>query len=420
MTASLLPAWPSLLPSTEVGSIRALLAELAQAQWRERDRSQGGLSSGPAGVALFLGHLSRVEGFERWREPARELLEAAVAGLGNLGTTDLYAGFTGVAWAMEHLQAEGLVDLGGDPNQEVDEVLLEHLAGARWDRAYDLVSGLVGYGVYGLARAHRPSGRALLGRVLDHLEESAVRTGEGLAWPSEEREWSGGSEASAMVARWNLGVAHGQPGVLGLLAAMAELGIGGGRTLALYDSGRAWLQARVQPRPWSGLPAWLPRGEQSGAPRNTRVAWCYGDLGAAVVLLGAARRLRRPEEEVLALDLADRAARRPLEEAGLRDACLCHGSLGNAHLFHRLAEMTGSPQFRTAAQAYLREGLSRRRDGEGFCGFLHELPPVVGLRETTIQDSAAGLLEGAAGIGLALISSLGGARPTWDRFLLPA
>lgn len=418
MIASAPSTWPALIEGRETAEVRRLLEDLAEAAWRHRDGLQGGLSSGPAGVALFLGHLSRAEGFERWRGPARELLEFAVEGTGALGQTGFYAGFAGVAWAVEHLQAEVFGFEAEDPNGDVDEVLLERLAPEVWEGPYDLVSGLVGYGVYGLARARRPSGRALLERVLVHLEAQAVITEAGVAWPSRERDWSS-SRQGAWTQRWNLGVAHGIPGVLGLLARMATLGIGGGRAEWLYTSGLAWLRTRIQPEPWPCLPAWQPWASEMERPRNSRVAWCYGDLGASVVLLEAARGLGRAQDEALARQMARRAAARPVAEAGLRDACLCHGSFGNAHLFHRLHVLTGEPAHLETARASFRDGLRRREPGAGFAGFHHELPPVPGLREATVRESVAGLLEGGAGIGLALLAALGGPAPTWDRFLLP-
>ena len=420
MIASSLAAWPTLLSAAEAGRVRHLLAELAEAEWQHRDALIGGLSSGPAGVAIFLGHLSKLEGFEAWRAPARELLEQGVAQIGTLGQSGLYAGFTGVAWAVEHLQAEVFGPEPEDPNAEVDEVLLDHLDPATWEGSYDLISGLVGYGVYALARAHRASGRALLERVLDLLDARAIPQDGGVAWMSEERDWSTLAEGRPWTHRWNLGVAHGIPGVLGLLASLAERGIGGGRAVRLHDAGMAWLRTRIQPEPWPCLPAWVAVDEVHPAPRSGRVAWCYGDLGASVVLLGAARRLGRAADERWALEMGRRAAARPIEGAGLRDACLCHGSFGNAHLFLRLHGMTGEVCHAEAARAYFREGLGRHRRGEGFGGFVHELPPVHGLREEVVQEASAGLLEGAAGIGLAMLSALGGPGPTWDRCLLPA
>jgi len=421
MTSLLAPATPALLEAPEAREVEALLARLAESLWEARGGLQGGLSSGPAGVALFLGHLSRRRGFEGWREPALRLLEAAVEGIGSLRESGLYAGYTGVAWAVEHLQAEvfGRED-GEDPNAEVDEVLVEHLKAGPWSGSYDLVSGLVGLGVYGLARVGRPSGRAVLKAVLAQLERRARPSGPGLAWASPAEVPPGMRGSTPPAEQWNLGVAHGIPGVLGLVAGMAAEGIGEGRALRLYEGGMSWLRAHLQPAgTGSRLAAREPIQDGPVPPRRCRVAWCYGDLGASVVLLAGARRLGRPEDEALALELARCAAARPLETSSVLDACLCHGSLGNAHLFHRLHRMTGEAALADVARTYLRDGLARRRPGQGFAGFHHHLPAVEGYRTESVEEPSAGLLEGAAGLGLALLSALEGRESGWDGFLLP-
>jgi len=174
-----------------------------------------------------------------------------------------------------------------------------------------------------------------------------------------------------------------------------------------YDRLQTYLQ---DPERGCYLPTWCPLGQAPQDPGPGRVAWCYGDLGASLAL-----------QQVSAgnppwVALARHAAARPAEADGVQDAGLCHGSAGNVHLFNRWYQATGEAVFLSAARAHLDRTLAYL-EPRGFAGVL-AFQPGSGEDGSDPHQPAAGLLEGAAGVGLALLSSLGGLDPAWDRFLL--
>jgi hypothetical protein len=105
------------------------------------------LACGRAGLAVLYAYLAKAGLLGDADETASAFLDQSVEAVGEVGmSADLYDGFTGVAWAVEHLRAED----GTDPNQDVDLALRDHLGRAPWRNGYDLVSGLVGIGVLGV------------------------------------------------------------------------------------------------------------------------------------------------------------------------------------------------------------------------------------------------------------------------------
>src|SRR5262249_56282625 len=84
----------------------------------------------------------------------------------------LHGGFTGVAWAVEHLWrgANDEDDDGDDANEEIDAALVEHLARGGTP-AYDLIGGLCGLPVYALERGPPPP--RPLPPILPHLPPPA-------------------------------------------------------------------------------------------------------------------------------------------------------------------------------------------------------------------------------------------------------
>ncbi|MES1210968.1 MAG: lanthionine synthetase LanC family protein, partial [Acidobacteriota bacterium] len=147
----------------------------------------------------------------------------------------------------------------------------------------------------------------------------------------------------------------------------------------------------------------------------SRLAWCYGDPGIAAALLVAARAAGEPAWEDKALEVARGAARRPPEQSFVRDAGVCHGAAGLAHLFNRFWQASGEEIFRDAALHWIERTLEFRVPGEGIAGFSawHAMSGPNGQ-----WAAEPGLLEGATGIALVLLAAISTVEPEWDRILL--
>lgn len=147
-----------------------------------------------------------------------------------------------------------------------------------------------------------------------------------------------------------------------------------------------------------------------------RLAWCYGDLGCALSLLLAGRQLNRPELSDTALKVALSAAERRHDDS-LSDADFCHGTAGIAHIFGRFYNYTGLEEFRLAAEYWFSKTLDLATFEDGLAGYKH----YYGLNDWQKRekfDVNAGLLEGVAGIGLAMMSGISSREPAWDSCFL--
>lgn len=383
-----------------------------------------GLDSGDAGLALFYEYLDRARPGAGYGEKAQQRLERAIDALGSSSQIPhFYAGFTGVSWVVQHLldgpgeddDEEGEAD-EEDPNTDIDAALLEHLSQTPWDLDYDLVSGLVGYGVYALERLPRPSGAACLELVVERLAEIAEPRSVGLAWPTPSRRIAEEHRHSYPMGVDELGVAHGIPGVIALLARVCTAGVAEERARALLAGAVPWLLE--QKLPAGGISVFPYGVGPQVSVRPARTAWCYGDPGIAVALLLAARAMDEPEWEREALGLARAIARRPPENCSIDDAGLCHGAAGLGHLLNRLYQATGDSELLDAARAWFGRALAYREPGRGIGGFSTYAPIEDGdLVQPDWQDNA-GLLTGSAGVALALLAATGSVEPAWDRALL--
>jgi lantibiotic modifying enzyme len=408
--------WRPLLEGREEERAREALAEIAAALASEAGARREGVSvaGGQAGIALFYAYLEADSPGQGYGEESVACLDSSIDALGTVDIgPELYSGFSGVAWAVDHLQGRLVEPDDDDPNEQIDEAVRECLA-APWAGDYDLITGLVGFGVYALERLRRPTAAGVVSRILDHLESSGERDDSGLRWFTPPRLLWEGALLTAPEGLYNLGVAHGVPGVIGFLAALCEAGVETERARKMLAECVPWLLA--QQVGWEDS-AVFPSVTGPGLKSTpSRLAWCYGDAGIAATLLRAARAAGEPAWEAEALRIALIGARRPMEECGVVDAGLCHGSAGLVHIFNRLWQATGEPEFKAAALCWAGHVLDIRQPGEGIGGYLTWEP------ETPMGDfiwqKRAGFLSGTTGIGLALLAAVSPVEPEWDRLLL--
>jgi lantibiotic modifying enzyme len=390
-------------------SIRAIRNELSRLDGAAIGPS---LAGGATGLAVLHGYLAQAEGGpEHAAAAVRHLRGATADAAGSPTEASLYSGLTGVGWALAHLQGR-LAQLDGEDDlAEIDEALREHLDKSPWREDYDLISGLVGFGVYALERLPRPAALSCLQRVIDRLAETAEQTAEGITWWTKPAWLPAETRAKWPHGYYNLGLAHGVPGVIAILGLACATDVAVAKARPLLEGAVRWLLAQQVA---GGFPAWVrgPGAEDTPA----RLAWCYGDPGAAAALLGAARCLEEPAWECEALAIARRAAERPPEQAGVVDAGLCHGAAGLGHLFNRLVQATGDPKLGDAAQFWLRRTLAMRHPGRGIAGFAAWMPKTNEDKDGWVDEP--GLLTGAAGIALALLAAVTPIEPAWDRLLL--
>ncbi len=393
---SLQCGWTPLIDGELAEAARAVAEEIAVRLARRPPSREPGLK-GDAAAALLLARCGLPEAAAR--------LEAAlVAAVTRPLTMSLFGGLAGMAWVLGRLagpEADAAV-------AHFDAALWRHLDVPRWDERYDLMSGLAGVGVL-VADRRDARARQIAERVLLHLERAAIVTGAGARWRTPPRFLPEARRARFPDGMIDLGVAHGTPGVIGMLARFVEAGIEVGRSRRLLEAAVAWLLGAVpagRPRFGASWPA--DRGEAA-----KRIGWCYGDAGVAGVLLRAGRALGRAAVEAAALGmLRDLAA--PLSARGAPDASFCHGAAGLTHIYNVAFQLTGDDALRRHAVRWLGEVLCLRRPGAGIAGY----------RSLRLDGGAPRweddptLLSGAVGTALALLAAIEDREPAWPRLFV--
>jgi lantibiotic modifying enzyme len=396
---------------TAIADIERALAEYVTRGADGETRLRPDVAGGTSGVTLFFAYLHASGGHDDAADRALAALELSG---GAIAAHDLlpalYSGFAGVGWVLAHLTRE-LFEGDADLPLEIDQALRQMLSSVTEHPPFELVGGLAGYGSYLVERLPHAGAAELLDRVIGLLESSRDESGVWFSIPDFLPEWQ---RELMPRGHYNLGVAHGIPGVIGFLAAARNAGVRDPRVARLTTDAVTWVLSQKGIWPSSLFPSHIPPDSE---PRQTRTAWCYGDLGVAAVLLSAAQAFERSDWRDEALAIARVAARRSFEDTKVSDAGLCHGATGVAHLFNRIYQATGDEELRDAARRWYRIALDMRRSGQGLAGFLswyESMRP----GEGGSWRGEPGFLTGIAGIGLALLAAVTDVEPSWDRVMV--
>jgi hypothetical protein len=427
-----LTAWtPILSPGTETSALAwESIHAIAQAviakdydiseQEKRRERSYE--------PALLYGYMALALDDIEWANRATESLNLAIEQAAHqAGYVGLYGGLTGLGWTVEHLSRlfQRIAEEADPPqsdnaseedlNADIDAMIMRHLPRMTPSSPYDLISGLVGLGTYFFERLPRETAAPGIRAVFDQLESLAQQTEAGMTWfsgPELLPEWQ---RELCPNGYYNLGVAHGIPGIIHFLNEVSATQIvEPDRSCKLRDGAVQWLIAQARP-PGSAsrFSSWVVPGEQ---PTDSRMAWCYGDLGILSVLLQVARRADRTDWRQFSNELLDHCLAWPLDNAGIGDAPLCHGAVGVAHIFNRIYQETGDRRCLDASLLWFDRTLAMRHPGTGVGGYssLTRPDPL----EPVVWEASAAFLDGSIGVALALLSALTPVESAWDRMLL--
>ncbi|PKV89744.1 lanthionine synthetase C family protein [Streptomyces sp. TLI_146] len=372
------------------------------------------LAAGHPGVSLLFTTLAADRGGDA-RTVAHGHLAAATRADGGLHAAGLYTGMAAVAFAAR------LAATGPDAYRSLLTTLTPRIADAAVQRArhlrtarsagtgvashqYDVVSGVAGLARLLLALDPRgPALRHCLQALTDLTEPAATGQGTLPGW------WSAGGPGRDTPpsdyprGHLNLGLAHGIPGPLAVLALALEQGVRVPGQEEAITRLAGWLVQRRSEDAYG--PYWAmvvrPEDELAGVlPPSppTRAAWCYGSPGVARALFLAGRALGEPAWRGTAARSLHAALARPAATRALEGAGLCHGTGGLLHIAALVAYEAADEELTArlpALAAEVRAGLDAL-EGPGF-------------------------LEGAAGAALALHTYAqrpDAAQLSWDAALL--
>lgn len=134
----------------------------------------------------------------------------------------------------------------------------------------------------------------------------------------------------------------------------------------------------------------------------SRLGWCYGDLTIAYVIYNSGVLLTQQNFINFSLEILKSSLRRKVyNETSVRDAGICHGSAGIAHIYNKMWHLTNETEFRDAANFWINYTLNF---------YVHKSKLVRNFQKynsiTSQFEYEISLLEGEIGVALVLLSYL--------------
>ncbi|CAH9050137.1 hypothetical protein PSECIP111854_00468 [Pseudoalteromonas sp. CIP111854] len=305
----------------------------------------------------------------------------------NMGLT---SGVSGIGLTLELIQR--IIDEPANLNESLDLHLISVLEDESEQIEYELLQGLTGVLLYALNRSQWATGEKLLNIVLEQLINKKIELSEGLAWPTHIT--SNFRFSASQDVEFNLGLAHGNAGTLGVLTKVYQK----------YPTEK--LREVIKNHAYWMLSQGIVKADHSyfgycnNDEKNSRLAWCYGDLCNSLVLWHAGKILGNDFIMNTAQKIALVAASLKLESSGVVDMALCHGAGGNAVIFQSLYFHMKLEPLKKASIYWYTLLLDSTDTAKGLDS-LWQFNSV----NNSYQENF-NLLEGYAGIGLALLSSL--------------
>ena len=287
----------------------------------------------------------------------------------------------------------------------LDEIIENEIANQAEMVNMDFLHGMIGSGIYALCRKRTD----LLELIINNLNEFAYKDEFGYRWHSkyEIRD----KEIDVI----QLSLSHGISSVINFLSQCVKLEIKN-KELAmkiLYEAIK-YLRHSTLMSCLSIFPEVIPVERIELKIRESRLAWCNGDLGVGISLLIVGINIKDQKLiQEAELILLETTRRRSKKQTGVIDDGLCHGSAGIALMYKLAHQLTGKKEFLEAFSFWMcRLMIEARRSAlsdEGYRSFLGE-DKGWGIDQ--------GFLNGLSGIGLTLIDFISEKESNWKSILL--
>ena len=363
------------------------------------------LFTGKLGVSLFSFYYGRQFKNEDFIDLGYDYIEEVISTI-NIQNREfsLCNGICGFYWLIKHLEKEKFIETGAFQDSEIlEEYLLARLDKEIKLNNWDYLHGSLGI-IWTLLNYRHYLIRERSFYLLEQLEKSCDLFSNGRMALRSRLIDSNNRPYDV----YNLGLAHGLPGVLLILSTFIKKGIQPDYSKDILQKIYKYLESQKLNYKITGnfFKNWLLVNEGIES-KQSRLAWCYGDLGIGYALYEVGVNIADDDLKKNAIEiLLNSTKKKTIEESAVVDAGLCHGSVGIAHIYNRLFRKTNIYEFKKMSLFWYQKTLELARFKDGYAGYK--------ANDRRKWVSEYNLLVGISGIGLSLMSATSHYEPKWD------
>lgn len=352
-----------------------------------------GLLSGKSGMFLFLSHYLKkypnTEDDAVYEKFASDFFDELTSRHQTIYT--YCTGLTGVLKTLEILNRSSLVEIDySEIESTYRNNLYEWMDNRFANGDNDFLHGAIGVAMY------YKNDPQFIEAALSGLEKSSITDKNRLKWISNlgQNRHNG----------YNISLSHGISSIVIYLSQVYNSGVKTNLCSRLLEGAVNYVLSQQISAAQYGC--YFPsQSLDNGEPTSqSRLAWCYGDLGVAAALWQAGKATGNMVWLEKAMEVYwFSTGRTDFNDAMVKDAGLCHGTAGIAMMFAYMYRETLDRKFKDARDYWIDQTLNMGRFSNSPAGYKKITMNENGI---IVWEDSFSLLEGIAGIGLMLLSAM--------------
>jgi lantibiotic biosynthesis protein len=365
------------------------------------------LLGGRLGMVLYYYSLYKAFGKKEDAEMAVANLEITVAAIDTdkpqLYGTSFASGSAGLGYIINLLNNNGLIEFEMNELATMDQLLFETAMNQINETdAVDYLHGAMGIVYYFIQRLPNKKIAGYLSKLITSFCKKAILEPEGLWFKNYVLEVKEKDEI-------NFSLSHGLSGFLLILIEAAEKGIDVPEIKEIVEKGMEFIlfykkDIDFLKEDFTFFPSTINALDKSQRFYTKRLAWCYGDTNVVLLMIRAGKFLNYPGWIKFGNVVGTAGImRKKMDQIAATESHLCHGTAGLAQFYKKLYTLTKIEAYQKAWHHWIRETV--------------KLLPAE-LEKGTYAGKECDLLEGLAGVNLALLSFLSEEELDWSSTLL--
>ncbi|MBT2620618.1 lanthionine synthetase C family protein [Chryseobacterium sp. ISL-6] len=383
--------------------IENLLSFIAEGIVSKNNNPNLGLLSGAMGETLFLYEYSQIN--IHYKKYVSKNIDYIFESIENGNVHHTYCnGLPGICLGIDYIESKRDKDYKNFDfvDDQIDEWLIEQFNVCIEDGNYDFLHGAIGIGIYFLQKFKKGDikSKKILNILLKFLYDSAIKENGIIKWKNHNN----------IV---NISLSHGMTSIVLFLLELSKLNIKFDYDIEQLVKGAISfiLAQEIDLKTYNSFYPFTSIEQQKDKIHGSRLSWCYGDLGIAIMLRKSSEIFNQTAWEEKSREILEfSTTRKNSKETTIVDAGICHGSSGVALIFYNEYLKTNNEHYAKTAQFWLDRTLEYyKEDPEHFSKVCYDTI-------TGNYMANPSILDGTSGVGLVLLSFITN-QLDWSKFL---
>lgn len=369
-----------------------------------------GVLGGCNGSILFLYQMYQYKNNDIYLQELYKRVESLCSIMGLVKMPSFCNGYAGIAWVLRFLHCKEVLDFDNIDKSMADIDLFIYNNLLDQISNYDFLHGSLGLAFY-FVSFNSPYSEKALKQFVDFLDKNKENDiNGGYKWRTKIF-----TQVQSIGWAYNLGMAHGMASIVVFLALCVKKKIYIKKTLPLLKGVVEFYLRNKNPNNYaSSYSFWKPL--DTNIYSESRLGWCYGDIGISCALIQAAIILGDDSLKSYACMVIDKTlVRIHSESKDITEANICHGTSGLSFMYNCFYQITHEDKYRIASLYWLDRTLCLGHEQGKHAGFT--LPDAVP-ESSTMYGSYLSIINGVSGIGSVLIASVSSVEQSWSNCIM--